>query len=110
MLANLGHYLSSVILEGITFGILFWVITCITVESSSLWGAVRAALIAETVGNLPYLAGVPATEPPAILTTLVAAFIFVRLILRVGELTPGKALYGTTMTYFVLVALVTCNA
>ena len=107
---NLGHYLSGVILEGITFGMLFWVITYITMESSSLVGALRSALIAETVGNLPYLAGIPATEPPAILTTLVGAVIFVRLILKVGELTPGRAIYGTTMTYFVLVALVTCNA
>ncbi len=109
-MANVGYYLWSVVQEGFVFGILFWVITLITVESTSLWGALRSALLAETVGNLPYLAGISGTDPPSILTTLIGAAIFVSLILRVGELTPGKALYGTTMTYFMLVALVTCNA
>ena len=42
--------------------------------------------------------------------SLVAAVVFVRLIMRVGELTAGKAFYGVAMTYFVLIALVTCNA
>ena len=109
-MANVGYYLWSVLQEGFVFGILFWVITLITVESTSLWGAVRSALAAEAVGNLTYLAGISATDPPSILMTVIAAAIFVRLILGVGELTPGKAIYGTTMTYFMLVALVTCNA
>ena len=107
---NFTTYIVGVALEGILLGGLFWVITLITVESTSLMGALRAGLIAEVVGNLPYLWGLPATTPPALLMSLVAAVIFVKLILRIGELTGGKAFYGTAMTYFVLVALVTCNA
>ncbi|XOV84849.1 MAG: hypothetical protein ACFHXK_06935 [bacterium] len=107
---NFSTYLIGVALEGTLIGVLFWVITLITIESTSLSGALRAGLIAEAVGNLPYLWGLPAITPPGLLMSLVAAVIFVKLIVRVGELTAGKAFYGVAMTYFVLVALVTCNA
>ena len=107
---NLTTYLIGVALEGILLGVLFWVITLITVESTSLSGALRSGLIAEAVGNIPYLWGLPAITPPGMLMSLVAAVIFVKLIVRIGELTAGKAFYGVAMTYFVLVALVTCNA
>ena len=103
-------YLVSVLVEGVLIGIVFWAITFAILESTSLWAAVRSSLIAESVGNLPYLAGVGATEPPSLLLALLAAFIFVRLILRVGELTPARAIAGTTMTYFALVAVAACNA
>ena len=103
------QYLTSIVLEGILIGFVFWLITYITIESSSLWGAVRASLIAETVGNIPYLWELPSTSAPAMAMSLVAAVIFVRLVMRVGELTAAKAAYGTAMTYFVLVALVTCG-
>lgn len=109
-MAALGNYLSGVLIEGLLIGVIFWIITLITIESTSLWGAVRSAVLAETVGNISYLWGLPATSPPGILMSLLAAVIFVRLVLRIGELTPTKAVYGTAMTYFVLVALVTCNA
>jgi hypothetical protein len=107
---TLGSYLVSVFLEGLLLGGLFWVITLITVESSSLLSALLAGFIAEAVGNLPYFWDLPATSPPGLLMSFVGAVVFVRMILRAGELTFGKAFYGTTMTYFVLVALVTCNA
>lgn len=107
---NFTTYLIGVALEGTLLGVLFWVITLITVESTSLVGALRSAFIAEAVGNIPYLWGLPATTPPGLLMSLVAAAIFVRLIMRIGELTAGKAFYGVAMTYFVLIALVTCNA
>jgi len=109
-MSALANYIVGIIFEGLLIGVLFWVITFITMESSSLWGAVRASLLAEVVGNTPYLWSLPATSPPALAMTLIAAGIFVYLVLKVGELTPAKAFYGTTMTYFVLVALVTCNA
>ena len=109
-MAGLGTYLSGILLEGLLIGFLFWSITFITMESTSLSGALRAALIAEAVGNLPYLWQLPATSPSGMLMALVAAVVFVRLIMRVGELTAFKAVYGTAMTYFVLVAIVTCNA
>lgn len=107
---NFTTYLVGVAMEGALLGVLFWVITLITVESTNLVGALRSAFIAEAVGNIPYLWGLPATTPPGLLMSLVAAFIFIRLIMRVGELTAGKAFYGVAMTYFVLIALVTCNA
>ena len=110
MLSALGNYVSGVLAEGVLIGVIFWIITYITIESSSLWGAVASAITAEIVGNAPYLWGLPATSPPGMLMSLIAAMIFIRLILRVGELTLTKAVYGTSMTYFVLVALVTCNA
>lgn len=91
-------------------GLVFWIITYITVESTSLGGALRSGIIAEIVGNIPYLWGLPGISPPSILMSLVAAVIFVRLILRIGELTAFKAIYATAMSYFVLSALVTCNA
>ncbi len=109
-MAGLGTYLSGVLLEGLLIGFLFWSITFITIESTSLGGALRAALLAEAVGNLPYLWQLPATSPPSMAMAVVAAVIFVRLIMRVGELPMAKAVYGTAMTYFVLVAIVTCNA
>ncbi len=109
MIGYIGNYLLGVLLEGLVFGFLFWVITYITMESTSLYGALRAALIAESLGNLPYLAGEGAMSPPTLLMTAIAAWLFVRLILRVGELTLAKAIYGTAMTYFVLTALVACS-
>jgi hypothetical protein len=108
MLDGVFEYLTSIFLEGIVIGFVFWMITYITIESTSLWGAVRASLIAETVGNIPYLWELPSTSAPAMAMSLVAAILFIRLILQVGELTVAKATYGTTMTYFVMVALVTC--
>lgn len=109
-LAGLGSYLSGILFEGLLIGFIFWSITFITMESTSLLGALRSALFAEVVGNLPYLWELPATSPPSAAMALVAAVIFVRLIMRVGELTAAKAAYGTAMTYFVLVAMVTCAA
>jgi len=107
-MAGVFQYLSSIFLEGIVIGFVFWLITYITIESSSLWGAVRASLIAETVGNIPYLWELPSTSAPALAMSLVAAVLFISLIMRVGELSAAKATYGTAMTYFVMVALVTC--
>ena len=85
-----------------------WCITYITIESTSLRGALRAGLISEAIGNIPYLFAVPAVSPPGIAMSLLAAFVFIRVILRVGELTPLKAGYGVGMTYFVLLAIVSC--
>lgn len=107
-MAGVFQYLTSIFLEGIVIGFVFWLITYITIESSSLWGAVRASLIAETVGNIPYLWELPPTSAPALAMSLVAAVLFIILIMRVGELSGAKATYGTAMTYFVMVALVTC--
>jgi hypothetical protein len=109
-LAGIGTYLLSLLTEGVVIGMLFWAITYLTLESTSLSGALRAAFIAEAVGNLPYLFGTPGLSPPGIAMTMIAALIFWRLIIRIGELTPFKAAYGVSMTYFVLVALVACNA
>ena len=109
ILETIGYYLFSILLEGLVFAFLFWAITYITIESSSLSGAIKAALIAEAVGNLPYLAELPAISAPGLLTTVFAAILFCWLILRVGELTLGRAIYGVTMTYFVLVAAVSCS-
>ena len=110
MMSAVATYLSGIFLEGLLIGFIFWFITYITIESSSLSGALRAGLISEVVGNIPYLWGLPATSPPSMLMSLVAAVIFVRLILRIGELSAVKAIYGLVMCYFVLTALVTCNA
>ena len=109
-MASFGGYLVDSVLEGLVIGFVFWLILLITVEGTSLWAAVRAAVVAEFIGNLPYLAGMSAIDPPTILTTLIGAVVFVRLILRVGELTAFKASYGVLMTYFVIAALYTCNA
>jgi hypothetical protein len=105
----LWNYLSGVLIEGLLIGIVFWAITYVIMESTSLVGALRAGLVSELVGNIPYFWGLGATEPPSILMSVVAAIIFVRMIVRVGELTMAKAIYGTTMTYFVLVAVVACD-
>ena len=109
MLENIGTYLVSIALEGVLFAVIFWVLMFLTVERTSMIGAVRAALVAEAVGNLAYLAGEGGMSPPSLLLTLVSVGIFLRMILRVGELSLGKAAYGTSMTYFILVALVTCQ-
>lgn len=101
-------YLLGVLIEGLVIGALFWVITYLTVESTDLLAAVRSALIAETVGNLPYLFGVGALTPPGAIMAMVGMFVFVRLIVNVGELTWLTASYTTLMTYFALVAVVSC--
>ena len=110
MMSAVATYLSGIFLEGLLIGFIFWFITYITIESSSLSGALRAGLLSEVVGNIPYLWGLPATSPPSMLMSLVAAVIFVRLILRIGELSAAKSIYGLVMCYFILTALVTCNA
>ena len=56
VLEVIANYIFSVALEGLALGFLFWAITYITVESTSLPGAIKAGLGAEIVGNLPYLA------------------------------------------------------
>ena len=109
-MAAVASYITGVFLEGLLLGLIFWIMTYINIESSSLAGALRSSVIAEIVGNIPYLWGLPGTSPPSILMSLVAAVIFVRLIIRIGELSAGKAIYGTSMSYFFLAALVTCNA
>ncbi len=109
MLAYLGDYLLGVLLEGLLFGFLFWLLTYILIESTSLWVALRAGLVSEALGNLPYLAGEPALSPPSLLMTLFGALLFVHLVLRAGELSSGKTAYGTVSTYFVLTALVACS-
>ena len=108
-MSAVANYVSSIFIEGLVIGLVFWIIAYITIESTSLVGALRSSVVAETVGNTPYLWDLPGTSPPGILMSLVAAVIFVRLILRIGELTAIKATYGTAMTYFVLTALVTCS-
>ena len=107
-MAAIWAYVSDVLLEGIGIALAFWIITYLTLESTSLAGALRAGLASEAVGNLPYLAGIGAMEPPSIIMTLVGAALFVRIILRVGELTLIKVLLGLLMSYFFLVALVAC--
>ncbi len=101
-------YSTGVLLEGLLVGFAFWIITYVTLESTSLVAAVRAGLISEAVGNLGYLAGLGALDLPSLLMTLVGGALFVRVILRVGELTLAKAFLGISMTYFFLVALVAC--
>ena len=105
---NVLTYLWGVLTEGALIALLFWGIMYITVESSSGIGALRAGLISEAVANLPYLFGQPAFNPITLGMTIVGAFIFVRVILRVGELNALKAWYGIMMTYFALVAVVAC--
>jgi hypothetical protein len=107
-MAQIWAYVTGVLVEGIVVGIAFWVITYITLESSSFAAAVRAGIISEVVGNLTYLAGLGPMEPPSILMTLVGGALFVRIVLRAGELTPLQAVASLTMTYFFMVALVAC--
>ncbi len=102
-------YLYGVVTEGVIIALLFWVITYITLERSSLWGAVKASLVAEAVANLPYLFGEGPLSPVSLGMAVVGAFIFIRLILRVGELSALKASYGVGMTYFALIAIVSCS-
>lgn len=101
-------YLWGVITEGLLIGGLFWVITYIVLESTSLSGALRAGLMSEAVANIHYLFGVPAVSPPGMVMALLGMGLFVWLILKVGELTLGRAMTGITMTYFALVAIVSC--
>jgi hypothetical protein len=89
--------------EGIVIAFLFWGILYVTVESSSLGGAVRAGLISESIGNLPYLFGEAGLGPVGLIMSLVEAEIFIRLIFKVGELNLLKAVYGVLTTYFALV-------
>jgi hypothetical protein len=102
-------YLVGVLLEGLLIGFAFWLITYMTLEISSLRGALRAGLISEAIGNVPYLAGMGPLDLPALIMTLIAGVVFVRVILRVGELSISKVLFGLMMTYFFLVALVACG-
>jgi len=106
---GLSNYLAGVVIEGVMIGVIFWVITFITMESNSLLVAVRSSLIAELIGNIPYLWEIPPLDPISLVMTLVAAVVLVRLVIRAGELTLGKVIYGTSMTYFILVAIVTCS-
>ncbi len=106
---NVLTYLIGVLTEGLLIGGLFWVISYMILESTSLFGALRAGLIAELVGNIHYLWGIPAVSPPGMVMTLIGMAVFVRLILSVGELTLGRTLTGVCMTYFALIALVTCS-
>ena len=109
MLDNLLAYILGVALEGVLVGFLFWGITYIVLESTSLSGAVRAGLISEAVGNIPYLFGIPALSPPSFAMTAIGAIVFVRMIQRVGELTLARASVGTAMTYFALIAIASCS-
>ncbi|MEM7000455.1 MAG: hypothetical protein AAF529_06680 [Pseudomonadota bacterium] len=77
-------------------------------EGTNLLGALRAGLISEAVANLPYLLGHDALSPISLAMMVVGAYVFVRSIDRVGELTAIKAWYGILMTYFMLVAVVSC--
>ncbi|MEM7079409.1 MAG: hypothetical protein AAF513_12345 [Pseudomonadota bacterium] len=106
----LWDYLQAVFMEGLIIGAVFWSLVYVVVGSSSFVAALRSAFIAEAIGNLPYFWGITSTEPPNLLMGLVGAIIFVRLIVRVGELTMTQTIYGTTMTYFFLVALTACAA
>ncbi|NKB99199.1 MAG: hypothetical protein GKR90_12000 [Pseudomonadales bacterium] len=103
------NYVYGVIVEGVVVGALFWSITYITMESTSLRGALGAALASEAVGNIPYLFGLGALEAPTLGMTLIGGVVFIRMILRVGELTAFRATYGLAMTYFTLVAIVACS-
>lgn len=102
-------YLWGVFSEGVVIGLLFWIILAATVTSSSLWVAVRAGLISEAVGNLPYLWGEPGLSPIGLIMALVGAVVFVRMVLKVGEITALQAVYGVVTTYFALVAVVACS-
>ena len=107
-MAELWAYAWGVFSEGIVIAFLFWGILYVTVESSSLGGAVRAGLISESIGNLPYLFGEAALGPVGLIMSLVGAVIFVRLILKVGELNLLKVIYGVLTTNFALVGVVAC--
>ena len=102
-------YVLGVGIEGMLLGFLFWLMTLIVLESTSLSGALKAGLVAEAVGNIPYLFGIPAISPPSIAMTVISVVVFVRMILRIGELTLARACVGTAMTYFGLVAIVACG-
>lgn len=106
----LWEYLLAVAMEGVIIGTVFWSLIYVVVGSSSFSAALRSALIAELIGNVTYFWGITTLEVPSLLTGLLGALIFVRLIVRVGELTLAQTLYGTTMTYFFLVALSACSA
>lgn len=106
---NLLNYIYGVIVEGTVVGALFWSIAYITMERTSLRGALAAALASEALGNIPYLFGLTALDAPALAMTLVGGVVFVRGILHVGELNALRATYGLAMTYFALVAIVTCT-
>lgn len=105
---NIGLYIWGTISEGVVVAILFWLIMAVTIETTSQVGALRSALYAEAVGNLPYLWGESALGPVGLTMTLVGMAVFVRTILRVGELNALKAVYGVLTTYFMLVAVVSC--
>ena len=87
---------------------LFWLITAVTIETTSKLGALQAALYAEAFGNLPYLWGESALGPVGLTMTILGMALFVRMILRVGELNLLKSVYGVLTTYFMLVAVVSC--
>ena len=105
---NIGLYLWGTISEGVVIAILFWLVMAVTIETTSKLGALRAALVSEAVGNLPYLFGEPALGPLGLTMTVLGGIVFVRVILQVGELTAMKAAYGVLTTYFMLVAVVAC--
>jgi hypothetical protein len=75
--------------EGIVIAFLFWGILYVTVESSSLGGAVRAGLISESIGNLPYLFGEAGLGPVGLIMSLVEAEIFIRIRCTDYLLCPG---------------------
>ena len=101
-------YILGVAGEGFLIAILFWSISYIVIESTSLRGALRAGLVSESIGNIPYLFGATALTAPALAMSVVGGIIFVRMILSIGELTLLKAIYGVSMTYFALIAIVSC--
>ncbi len=105
----LATYLWGVTSEGFFIGFVFWAIVYVSMERSSLGVAIRAGLISEAVGNLPYLFGEEALGPIGLVMSLVATVIFVRQILRAGELNLGVAAYGVLTTYFILVAVISCS-
>ena len=56
-MTEFGTYLWGVISEGALISFLFWIIVYLTVERTSLYVAIKAGLISEAIGNLPYLGG-----------------------------------------------------
>ncbi len=109
MFANIGQYFLNTLIEGAVIGFIFWILIYITFEGTSLWPSIRTGILSELIGNLPYLAAMPAFSPTGIFMTVLAAGIFVKLILEVGELTLGRAAYGILTTYFFLTAIVACS-
>lgn len=107
-MTEFGTYLWGVISEGALISFLFWIIVYLTVERTSLYVAIKAGLISEAIGNLPYLAGEGPLGEVSLLMSVVAAAVFVWIILRAGELTALKAVYGIFTTYFALIAVVAC--